>query len=365
MRVLLYHPEPAWGGTARVLDAAARGLAARGWEVTFVCAHDSAVEERVASAGYEVVPAAGDGGRMAEAIRLRRVLDARFAEVVFVHTPREHLIAAGAMRLAERGAIVRRFRAGEPFTSAPASRFAARLATTDFCFTTPNELRTAPAPRLGAHPPALVEVGVDPTLHDAIRPASRTTIGATQDGRLLACVYDPDGRDRARTVLRTLALLSRRHPDLRLALVGPGSDDEELRMHAAALGITPLVAHLGERDDMLAVLRAADLGWVVASGDNAAYGYLDFMALRVPVLADRTATAAHYVADGITGVLVPPGDHMAVAATVATLLGHEDQRAAMGAAGRGRVAREFTEGAMVDGFERAATSARDRTRWRL
>ena len=40
-----------------------------------------------------------------------------------------------------------------------------------------------------------------------------------------------------------------------------------------------------------------------------------------------------------------------------------DLRAAMGNAARTRVQRDFTEADMIDGFERAAAAAADRTRW--
>jgi hypothetical protein len=48
---------------------------------------------------------------------------------------------------------------------------------------------------------------------------------------------------------------------------------------------------------------------------------------------------------------------------VATLLGHEERRLAMGNAARVRVAREFSEKAMIEAFEAATNAARDRTRW--
>ena len=39
------------------------------------------------------------------------------------------------------------------------------------------------------------------------------------------------------------------------------------------------------------------------------------------------------------------------------MLAHEEDRAAMGAAGAARVAREYAEAEMLDGFERAAAAA--------
>ena len=85
--------------------------------------------------------------------------------------------------------------------------------------------------------------------------------------------------------------------------------------------------------------------------------------MRTPVLADRDNIAARYIADGITGALLTPGDIPAAAAIVAALLAQEGQRTGMGGAGRARVAREYKESAMLDLLQQAADTARDRSRW--
>ena len=91
-------------------------------------------------------------------------------------------------------------------------------------------------------------------------------------------------------------------------------------MHAAALGVSSLVHFLGERDDLPLVLAAADVGWVAADGDDGGFACLDFMAARVPVVAERSPLVGHYVPDGIAGVLLPPADPSDTAATVASFL---------------------------------------------
>ena len=364
MRVLFYHTAAEWSGSARIFDAAARGLAARRWEVTFACPGGSVVEGRVARGGYDVVPLSPGGGWLTESWRLREILLQRFIEVSFVHTDREHLIAALALRLAERGAVVRRLRPGERVSPGVGGRTAARLAATGILVATLADRDAAPRLPTRSLETVVAEVGIDARHHDEVRAITASALGAPPSARLLACVYAPSAKTRAATVLRTLALLKPRHPELRLAMLGAGSDHEDLRMHAAALGITSVVSHLGVRDDQLAVLRAAELGWVVADHDDAAYGYLDLMALRVPVLAPRSALGEYYVPDGIAGVLLPPDDAPATAARVAAILAHDEQRLAMGNAGHLRALREFPETAMVDGFEQAAFTARDRVRWR-
>jgi glycosyltransferase involved in cell wall biosynthesis len=208
-----------------------------------------------------------------------------------------------------------------------------------------------------AVPAAVAPLGVDVTSYDDVRPATRESVRAPSQSRLLVCVFEPTARARMSVVLRTMAQLAPRHPELRLVVTGPGSTDENLRMHAAALGITNVVSFLGERDDELAVLASADVGWVAANCDAAAFAYMDLMALRIPVVAEREPLAQHYVADGITGVLIPSSDAPETAALVATFLAKGEQRAAMGNAGRARVAREFPESAMIEGFERAIATA--------
>ena len=362
MRVLFYHAAPYWSGSTRLIAHAARGLTERGYSTTIACAPESEVEQTLAGSGIEVIAVPTHGGLIPTAWRLRRVLLDRFVEVAFVHTDREQRVAALAFRLANRGAVVRRLPAGARLLRGQDGGVALRLAATSFLFSSDESRAESVVPRraLGS---MVSEVGTDPRLHDGVRPVARASVGASGTARLIVCVTDGGGRGRVANVLRTVALLAPRHPELRLTLLGRGSDEEALRMHAAALGITPIVSHLGQRADHLAVLRAADIGWVAASGDDAALAFLDLMALRVPILAERAPLAQHFVADGIAGVLLPPTDPPAMAAIVAGFLAHDDQRTAMGNAGRARVVREFGEGSMIDGFARITEAARTGTRW--
>ena len=343
-------------------------MAGRGYQCTFVCRADTPVEERLTPGterlpGVELTPIPLGGPWMHESLRLRQVLLEHYVEVVFVHSEREQLVASLAIRLAERAALVRRVPAGTKLTRGPEARLGSRLAATGYLITAEGGSANGGAP-LGVFEPVESDVGVSVEALDQVRPAPISAIGGAGGDQLIACVYDPTAKRRAAALLRAVALLAPRHPGLRVAILGPGSEDEDLRMHAAALGITEVVAHLGQRVDHQSILSAAHLAWVAAGGDNAAFGYLDLMGLRIPVLAERDALSQRYVADGISGMLLPLPDPAAMAARIAVLLAHAERRAAMGNAGRTRVARDFSETEMIEGFERATEIARDRSRWR-
>ena len=363
MRALFYHGDPEWSGRVRAFASAAEGLLARGWDVGFACIEESPVHERLARSAFEVVGVPEGTMWLDPVKRLKQIMTDRFVEVVFVHGDRDQFVASMALRLAERAAILRRMCSGDSDTGRMMGRLAARSVATGYLFDSGEEMAAAeplPSKRINS---VIAPLGVDAASYENVRGTPRPSLGAAANDRLVVCVYDRRGQTRSATVFRTFAMLAPRHPELRLAIVGAGSDEEDLRMHAAALGLTRTITYLGERDDEISVLRSADLGWVVASGDNAAYAMLDFMALRVPVIAERGQQAQRYLSDGIAGILLPAGDIPANAATLAAFLAHDEQRVAMGNAGRTRVAREFSLTAMIDGFETAAAAARERSAW--
>jgi glycosyltransferase involved in cell wall biosynthesis len=356
VRLLFLHTGNDWAGTARAFAVAARGLAARGHETAFACVAGSVVEARATREQLDLIPLPPGNPGARDAWRLRGMLQQRRPDAVFVHTEREQLVVSSAVRLGSPTRLIRRIAAGATFQEGRASRLAARMAAVTALFNGEPERRNAVNAGLSV-PSAIAPLGVDVAAYDDVRPAPRDSIRAPSQSRLVVCAFEPTARARMSIVLRTMAQLAPRHPELRLAVVGPGSDDEDLRMHAAALGITNVVSFLGERDDELAVLASADVGWVAANCDAAAFAYMDLMALRIPLIAEREALAQQYVADGITGVLIPQSDAPETAALVATFLAKGDQRAAMGNAARARVARELPEAAMIEGFERATTVA--------
>lgn len=361
MRILFYDAEGTWTGAARALARAAHGLARRGHQVTFVCPAESRLERHLAFGSFET-RALPPLTRIGAALRLRGELRERLIDVIFVRRARDHRVAALAARLAERAAVLRRIGHGEPLRGA--DFLTLRLTASGFLFAMEDELKRARPPAAARIAHTLVPLGVDVAEYAEVRPAPPLVLGGPEHGaRHLVVVYDSVGRHAVGNALRVMAHVAQRHPELRLTAVGTGSQADDLRLHAAALRIPQRVSFLGTRDDELEILRAAELGWVVAEGDTGAWGMLDLAALGVPVLAERSPLARHYIADGITGVHLPPSNPADAAGIIARLLAGADERQAMGAAARARVARAFPEAAMITAFENAALLAGDRSRW--
>ena len=333
--------------------SAAHGLLRRGHSVTLAVEPDSTVERTVSETAtqpertpLETEAISMRGMWIGAARRLRRLARRQLCDVVIVQTDREHLIAAIALRLGSRARVIRRIPAGRGGDIRRMGRMAARIAPTCYVFATEREASSSAAPH-GAVAIVVAPIGVA-----EVPPQN----AADLDGEFvdIVCVHDASSRSRAAAAIRAVAMLAPRHPGLRLVIIGEGIYDDDLKMQAAALGALARVTSLGDRADQIQVMRSAKLGWVVASSDTAAYGVLDFMSLGIPVLVPDHTVARDYVLHDITGVLVAGDDAFMTAAAAAELLTNDGMREQMGAAARGRVLREGTEAAMIDGFERAA-----------
>lgn len=355
MRLLFFCGDRQWSARARIFVAAAHGLARRGHEVSLACPPGPIID-RLDPRAVNVVRIDPLANAAVGTFDFRRVAQERSIEVAFVHTAREQLIVGSGMRFAGGGRVVRRIPifcdAGQDHGA-----ISSRVAPTSLVVALDDQLEGLPDVRW-ATPPAVVPIGVDPAFHDALPRPDRRAFGLRTDSTVIGCPYSPEGRIRLLNVFRTIALLAPRHQRLRAIVFGQGATDDDLRMHAAALGVAPFVQFIdtGAADERI-LTSACDLVWITADHDAAAIGCLDAMALRLPLVAERSRTAEYFIADGINGALLPEGEPSVVASAVATVISRSDARVAYGNAGRARLARDFTEPAMIEGFERAAMGA--------
>ena len=77
--------------------------------------------------------------------------------------------------------------------------------------------------------------------------------------------------------------------------------------------------------------------------ENAPYAVLEAMALGTPVLATSIGGIPELIEDGVSGLLVPPGDVDALATGLATMLTRASQLEDMGRAGRRRVEQLYND----------------------
>lgn len=141
--------------------------------------------------------------------------------------------------------------------------------------------------------------------------------------------------------------------DWRFLVVGDGPDAAALRHEAAALVDAGAVDFIAPGIEVLPVVAGADVGVLLTDAAVHAEGcsnsIMEYMACGLPVVASDSGGNRELVTDGVTGYLVPSGDAAALARRLVGLR-EQSRRAAMGAAGRARLASDFTLAAMVGAY---------------
>ena len=138
-------------------------------------------------------------------------------------------------------------------------------------------------------------------------------------------------------------------PEAVFAIAGDGPERTALETRAAALGVAERVRFLGARDDVPALLAACDLFVLPSHYEGLPLSLLEAMAAAKPVVATRIGGPDEVVANGETGILVPPGDAAALASAIWALLAQPERARRSGEAGRERLRAHFSVRTMIDG----------------
>jgi len=143
-------------------------------------------------------------------------------------------------------------------------------------------------------------------------------------------------------------------PGVRLAVAGDGALRGELEALAESCGVADRVLWLGSvtRAQVMSLCRRASVLVLNSSHEGLPHVAVEAMAAGTPVVATAVGGTPEVVEDGVTGVLVPPGDHAALRDAVAAVLADPERAARMGRAGQARVRARFGFETMVSETER-------------
>ncbi len=142
-------------------------------------------------------------------------------------------------------------------------------------------------------------------------------------------------------LLRAFAGVRREAPGARLRLVGDGDARPGLEALARTLGIAESVDFEGFRGgaDLVEAYRTATVLVLPSLTDAESFGMtlVEAMACGRPVIGSRVGGIPEVIDDGVTGLLVPPGDTRALTAACLRILGDGALADRLGRAGREEV----------------------------
>jgi glycosyltransferase involved in cell wall biosynthesis len=294
--------------------------------------------------------------------RLWRLFRRLRPDVVDAHTPKAGLLAMLAARLA--GTPVRVYhvhglryataRGAARVLLAGTERLSAALATHVLCV---SRSVAEVAVRDGVVPREKVKVllggsinGVDavgrfrPPDGEAGRRAAKAALGLDPDGPVLGFVGRIVREKGMVELLAAWRVLREEWPTLRLVLVGPREPHDPLPPEdVAVLEADPRIRCAGVDWSPERWFAAMDVVALPSWREGFPVVPLEAAAMALPVVATQVPGCVDAVVDGVTGVLVPPREPVALVAALRAYLADPALRARHGAAARARVLAEYEQ----------------------
>ena len=185
-----------------------------------------------------------------------------------------------------------------------------------------------------------------PSREDAI-----AALGLPRDGRYVAIVARLVPIKDIPTFLRALARVTESVPDARGLVVGDGPERRAVEAIARDLGLGDRCRFLGWRADLPNVYAASDVVALSSLNEGSPVSVIEAMAAGRAVVATAVGGVPDVV-DQATGMLVPAGDHRALADAIAGLLKDPERRAELGRNGRELSVRRFGSDRLVADIDR-------------
>ena len=148
--------------------------------------------------------------------------------------------------------------------------------------------------------------------------------------------------------LACLLEAARELPEVQVVIAGDGPQRGELVTRARDLELADRVDFLGHRDDVPQLLACSDIVALPSFNEGFPLAVLEAMAAEKPIVATRVGGTGEAIVDGQSGLLVPPADPAALAASVRRLLDDPAAAAGLAHAARRRVEESFSSTRMVD-----------------
>jgi len=148
-----------------------------------------------------------------------------------------------------------------------------------------------------------------------------------------------------------LAEVWKRGLDFTLAVAGDGALRGALEQRAEELGLAQKIRFVGQLDDAGPLFAAADAVVLPSLWEGLPLTMLEAMVRARPVVATTVGGIPEVIEHGENGLLVPPGDAMALADALELVHRKTDRAVRLGRAGADLVRSEYTWQTAAEGFE--------------
>jgi glycosyltransferase involved in cell wall biosynthesis len=184
------------------------------------------------------------------------------------------------------------------------------------------------------------------------RRTARQSLGFGSDQVVFGYTGRLDPVKRIDLLLHAFAEVLTSQPNVRLLVVGEGSQSKELEALAQTLGIASAVTWTGFRADVARLLAALDVYVQPSHNEGLSLSILEAMAAGKPVIATDVGGAREVLHHRETGMLIPPRASKALTSTMLELAQSPVLRLQLGEAAKEHVFDKFALEKMVSAYGR-------------
>jgi len=183
--------------------------------------------------------------------------------------------------------------------------------------------------------------GHDLRWYDATERADLTALGVPSGAFTVCCVANNRPRKGADVLVRAAGLIPPDTP-IHFLLIGRDMDQEPVRSLVAASPLREQIHLLGFRENVLGIVAACQASVLPATKrEGLPKTVIESMVHGVTPIVTTTGGSAELVEDGVSGLVVPPGDPQALATAVLRLYSDPDANRRMGSRARQRIGEKF------------------------
>ncbi|HHY75774.1 MAG TPA: glycosyltransferase family 4 protein [Firmicutes bacterium] len=354
MKVLHVITDTNVGGAGRYLLYLLPQPAFRELDVAVACP-DGELAVRLEAAGIRRIPISGRDVSFSPrlTVELARLLREERPDIVHTHGSLSGRIAARLRKVpvvyTKHGQVKPANRTGAALHSPGAlPRFvggtAARLLADRVIAVSDGVRRELEASGISPRMIAVIPNGIDlrPYRRSVRRLAKAQAAALDDTGRrafligTLARLSPEKGLD---TLIDAAKIVVASYPSARFVIGGTGPLEADLTKKIRDLRLEPYVRLAGFVDDVPGFLGDLDLFVLPSYSEGIGLAIIEAMAAGLPVVASAVGGVPEVVADGVTGLLVPPRQPKALAQAIVRLLVDPDLARSMGASGREKVER--------------------------
>ena len=153
---------------------------------------------------------------------------------------------------------------------------------------------------------------------------------------LIVCAARLEEEKSVKTLIAAMAVVKEKNIAAQCVIAGEGAEKEALQSQIESAKLGESVRILGFRNDVLSLMNAGEIFVLPSLAEPFGLVILEAMALGKPVVATNVGGPPEIVQDSATGVLVPPGDFVALADALSELISDSRRREQLGANGRAR-----------------------------